>query len=157
MCPFQVIRPRRAKNTNGEWRIIVNDVTAQNRAGERFYLTQTARIERCSESGNPCPIIPGKAIITGRISSMLFEKYSNQSVKIKTQCNFFFLNICETEDEYPSLCIQKYNVHRMMVFDPFQYYLPFAVETFILPSSCNCVAGDWSPEIGEEENAQCKV
>ena len=74
MCPFQVIRPRRAKNTNGEWRIIVNDVTAQNRAGERFYLTQTARIERCSESGNPCPIIPGKAILTGIISSMLFEK-----------------------------------------------------------------------------------
>ena len=89
MCPFQVIRPRRAKNTNGEWRIIVNDVTAQNRAGERFYLTQTARIERCSESGNPCPIIPGKAIVTGTISSMLFEKCSNQS-KIKTKCNFFF-------------------------------------------------------------------
>ena len=157
MCPFQVIRPRRAKNTNGEWRIIVNDVTAQNRAGERFYLTQTARIERCSESGNPCPIIPGKAIVTGTISSMLFEKYSYQSVKIKHDVISSFLNICETEDEYPSLCIQKYNVHRMMVFDPFQYYLPFAVETFILPSSCNCVAGDWSPEIAEEENAQCKV
>ena len=74
MCPFQVIRPRRAKNTNGEWRIIVNDVTAQNRAGERFYLTQTARIERCSESGNPCPIIPGKIIVAGTISFIPFEK-----------------------------------------------------------------------------------
>ena len=56
---IQIIRPRRAKNTVGEWRIIVNDVTAENKAGERFYLTQTARIERCSGRGNPCPFIPG--------------------------------------------------------------------------------------------------
>ena len=60
---LQIIRPRRAKNTVGEWRIIVNDVTAENKAGERFHLTQTARIERCSGHGNPCPIIPGKNIL----------------------------------------------------------------------------------------------
>ena len=56
---FQVVRPLRALNTAGEWRIVVNGVTAENKAGDRFYLTQSARVERCKGHGNSCPVVPG--------------------------------------------------------------------------------------------------
>ena len=76
----QVIRPRRAKNNVGEWRIIVNDVIAENKAGERFSLTQTARIERCAGHGDPCPIVPGKKVFV--LSLHLFSSLTLENESI---------------------------------------------------------------------------
>ena len=42
---------------------------------------------------------------------------------------------------YPSKCVQKYTYHRLLVYNPKDYYYPFKVESFKLPSSCDCVAG----------------
>ena len=64
LCPSEVttVRPRRALNDKGQWKIIVNRVTADNK-GSRFYMTQSAKIEICKKHGKPCPIIPGMFII----------------------------------------------------------------------------------------------
>ena len=47
LCPSDVkyAMPKRARNVNGEWRVVVNDV---------HYYTQTARMETC--------LTPGKLI-----------------------------------------------------------------------------------------------
>ena len=39
---------------------------------------------------------------------------------------------------YPSACVQQSSVQRLLVFDPSDYYQPFAVETFRLPAACAC-------------------
>ena len=39
---------------------------------------------------------------------------------------------------YETKCLQKSIYHRFLVFDPYDHYLPFAVETFKLPSACAC-------------------
>jgi len=42
---------------------------------------------------------------------------------------------------YESKCIQKSIYHRALVFDPTDYYFPFAIENFKLPASCACFVG----------------
>ena len=42
---------------------------------------------------------------------------------------------------YQSSCLQKSAVHRMLVFDEYDHYSPFAIETFKLPSACACALG----------------
>ncbi len=42
---------------------------------------------------------------------------------------------------YASKCVQKYTYHRLLVYNPQDYYYPFKVESFRLPSSCDCVTG----------------
>ena len=37
-------------------------------------------------------------------------------------------------------CVQKHTYQRLVVFNPDDYYLPFAVESFKIPSSCDCYA-----------------
>ena len=37
-----------------------------------------------------------------------------------------------------SYCHQKNIYHRFLVYDPYETYYPFSVETFKLPSSCSC-------------------
>ncbi|XP_057378156.1 protein spaetzle-like [Daphnia carinata] len=42
---------------------------------------------------------------------------------------------------YESKCLQKSIYHRFLVYDPTDYYFPFAIETFKLPASCACFVG----------------
>ena len=44
-------------------------------------------------------------------------------------------------DCYESKCLQKSIYHRFLVFDPTDYYFPFAIENFKLPASCACFVG----------------
>ena len=55
LCPSltSYITPRRAVNTAGKWRIVVNGVKAHYET-----LTQTARIEQCTSAGEACPLVP---------------------------------------------------------------------------------------------------
>lgn len=55
ICPSEVsyVRPRRAVNTKGHWRTIVNNV----KVGYDLF-TQTARIEQCLSYGKSCPLVP---------------------------------------------------------------------------------------------------
>merc|ERR1712008_8196 len=91
------VTPKRAINSHGQWRIIVNQVQAHYET-----LTQTARVEACAHAGSPCPLVP--------------------------EC-------------YETKCVQKYNYHRFLVYDPYDYYFPFAIESFKLPASCACFNG----------------
>ena len=42
---------------------------------------------------------------------------------------------------YATKCLQKFIYHRFLVYNPYDYYFPFAIESFKLPSSCACVNG----------------
>ncbi|MPC65102.1 neurotrophin 1-like [Portunus trituberculatus] len=97
LCPSATayVRPLRAINTEGKWRVIVNNVEVHYQT-----LTQTARVEECLTAGDACPLVP--------------------------EC-------------YGSTCLQKSIYHRFLVYDPYDYYLPFSIETFALPSSCACL------------------
>merc|ERR1712183_307180 len=102
LCPSETayIRPLRAVNTEGKWRVIINNLEAHYET-----LTQTTRIEECGTSGDACPLVP--------------------------EC-------------YESKCLQKSIYHRLAVFDPYDRYFPFAVETFKLPASCACLLGAYT-------------
>ena len=107
LCPSEVgyIRPLRAINSEGHWRIVVNNVKAHYEQ-----LSQTARVEQCLAPGAPCPLVP--------------------------EC-------------YLTKCVQKSVYHRFLVYDPYDYYFPFAIESFKLPSACACYNGHYSePHLG---------
>nr|XP_045615539.1 putative protein TPRXL [Procambarus clarkii] len=97
LCPSETayVRPLRAENTEGKWRVIVNNIKAHY-----VTLTQSTRIEECLKSGQACPLVP--------------------------EC-------------YESKCLQKSIYHRFLVYDPYDQYFPFAIETFKLPASCACL------------------
>ena len=105
LCPSVVdyIRPLRAINTEGQWRVVVNNVKAHYET-----LSQTARVEHCLTIGQPCPLVP--------------------------EC-------------YDTQCTQKTIYHRFLVYDPYDYYFPFAIETFPLPLGCACHNGHYSEPI----------
>ncbi|XP_046453980.1 protein spaetzle-like [Daphnia pulex] len=42
---------------------------------------------------------------------------------------------------YESKCVQKNIFHRFLVYNPYDYAFPFAIEKFKLPGSCGCVVG----------------
>jgi len=42
---------------------------------------------------------------------------------------------------YDSKCVQKSIIHRFLIYDPYDQYFPFAIETFKLPASCACYVG----------------
>ncbi|XP_068216680.1 neurotrophin 1-like [Palaemon carinicauda] len=44
---------------------------------------------------------------------------------------------------YESRCLQKNIYHRFLVYDPYDQYFPFAIDTFKLPSSCACMLGEY--------------
>ena len=102
LCPStsSYVKPLRAVNTEGKWRIIVNQVDSYG-----FKLDQHVRLEECSEAEVACPLIPS----------------------------------C-----YESKCLQKQIYHRFLVFDPYDYYFPFTIETFKLPASCACFVAEFS-------------
>ena len=99
LCPSvtSYVKPLRAKNTDGKWRVIVNNI-------ESHYITytQTTRLEECTSAGDACPHVP----------------------------------VC-----HESRCLQKNIYHRFLVYDPYDQYFPFAIETFKLPASCACFLG----------------
>ncbi|XP_063840981.1 uncharacterized protein LOC135089346 isoform X2 [Scylla paramamosain] len=99
LCPSETayVRPLRAVNTEGKWRVIVNGIKVHYEI-----LTQTTRLEECLSPGYVCPLVP--------------------------RC-------------YESKCLQKSIYHRFLVYDPYDQYFPFAVETFKLPASCACLLG----------------
>ncbi|XP_064113521.1 neurotrophin 1-like [Macrobrachium nipponense] len=102
LCPSDTsyVKPLRAVNARGIWRIIVNDVDIFFKS-----IVQSVRIEECLTSGDACPLVPA----------------------------------C-----YDTQCLQKSVYHRFLVYDPFDYYFPFAIETFKLPASCACVIGAYA-------------
>ncbi|XP_076059625.1 neurotrophin 1-like [Oratosquilla oratoria] len=102
LCPSETayVRPLRAQNTDGKWRIIVNNVDVHYET-----LTQTTRIEECLTSGEACPLVP--------------------------HC-------------YESKCLQKSAYHRFLVYDAYDQYFPFAIESFKLPASCACFLGAYT-------------
>jgi len=102
LCPSETayIRALRAVNTEGKWRVVVNNIKVHYKT-----FTQTSRIEECLTSGDACPLVP--------------------------EC-------------YESKCLQKSIYVRLAVFDPYDRYFPFAVETFKLPASCACLLGAYT-------------
>ncbi|KAK4317688.1 hypothetical protein Pmani_008497 [Petrolisthes manimaculis] len=102
LCPSGTayVRPLRAVNTDGKWRVIVNNVDVHYET-----LTQTTRVEECLTSGDACPLVP---------------------------------------DCYESKCLQKSIYHRFLVYDSYDQYFPFAIETFKLPASCACLLGAYT-------------
>ena len=42
---------------------------------------------------------------------------------------------------YETKCLQKSIYHRFLVYDAYDHYFPFAIETFQLPSACACYNG----------------
>lgn len=104
LCPSVTayVRPLRAVNTDGKWRIIVNNVEIHYQT-----LTQTTRVEQCVAQGDACPLVP--------------------------EC-------------YGSSCLQKSIYHRFLIYDPYDYYHPFAIETFKLPASCACLLAAYTLE-----------
>eukprot|EP00096_Caligus_rogercresseyi_P011833 TRINITY_DN4793_c0_g1_i1.p1 TRINITY_DN4793_c0_g1~~TRINITY_DN4793_c0_g1_i1.p1 ORF type:complete len:252 (-),score=62.71 TRINITY_DN4793_c0_g1_i1:581-1336(-) len=102
LCPSSTdyVMPLRAINSQGKWRIIVNNVKAHYET-----LSQTVRVEQCSSQGSPCPLVP--------------------------EC-------------YETKCVQKSLYHRFLTYDPYDYYFPFAIESFKLPASCACTSGTFA-------------
>ena len=99
LCPSEStrIQPLRALNSEGKWRIVVNGI----KVGYEI-LTQTAAIDECISTDEPCPLVP--------------------------HCN-------------ESKCLQKSIFQRLLVYDPYDVYFPFAIDTFKLPKSCSCFLG----------------
>ncbi|CAG0880219.1 unnamed protein product [Cyprideis torosa] len=104
ICPSETIyaRPLRAKNTDGKWRVIVNNVKV-----DYDEFTQSVRLETCLTPGSKCPLIP---------------------------------------DCYETSCLQKWIYHRFVVYDSYDQYFPFAIESFRLPASCACKAEAFAPD-----------
>jgi len=46
-------------------------------------------------------------------------------------------------DCYTTSCNQKNIYHRFLVYDPYDHYFPFAMDTFKLPASCACHNGPY--------------
>ncbi|XP_050691860.1 protein spaetzle-like [Eriocheir sinensis] len=55
LCPSATayVRPLRAVNTEGKWRVIVNGIKVHYET-----LTQTTRLEECLKEGYACPLVP---------------------------------------------------------------------------------------------------
>ena len=57
LCPssVQYVKPVRAINSKGEWRIVLNHLKVKD-----DFISQTIRVELCDNPGQKCPKIPGK-------------------------------------------------------------------------------------------------
>jgi len=77
---------------------------------------------------------------------------NNIEVHYKTLTQFARIEECLTAGEacplvpacYETKCLQKSAYHRFLVYNPYDHYFPFAVETFKLPASCACLMGSFS-------------
>ena len=64
---------------------------------------------------------------------LFIEKSCHADVHTKFLKYFFVIAAC-----YETECVQKFTFHRLLIFNPYEYYLPFAMETFRFPASCDC-------------------
>lgn len=72
------------------------------------------------------------------------ESYGTQySQTVRTEeCEIVVGSSCPLVPNcYNSKCVQKFIFQRFMVYDPYDYTFPFAIEKFKLPSSCDCAVG----------------
>ena len=61
------------------------------------------------------------------------------------------LELCLTPGEtcpltpapYKTECVQKASYHRFLVYDPYDEYLPFSIDSFKLPTACACYAPEF--------------
>lgn len=58
-------------------------------------------------------------------------------VKVGTACAL-------VPDCYDSKCTQKEIFHRFLVYNPYDYDFPFAIEKFKMPSTCACAVSAFS-------------
>ncbi len=110
LCPSEIdyVQPLRGLNSMGKWKVIVNKV----RAGYGVTLTQNARFEECTTSGQKCPLVP---------------------------------------QDYQTRCIQKATYQRFLVYDPYDEYSPFSIDSFKVPTACGCMSPEYyTPEELEE-------
>ncbi len=63
-----------------------------------------------------------------------------QTVRIE-QCHGYGYRCRLIPECYESQCVQKFTYHRFLVYNPKDYYYPFKVESFKMPSSCDCLTG----------------
>ena len=119
LCPSLTgyVTPLRAVNTAGKWRIVVNGVKAHYET-----LTQTARLEECTGAGEACPLVPA-CYNTQCIQKNIYHRFGNM------HCVIIWL---------------KPFIFRFLVYDPYDHYFPFAIETFKPPSSCACHNGPFA-------------
>lgn len=67
-------------------------------------------------------------------------KYT-QSARVE-ECDVKVGSACPlVPDCYDSKCVQKEVFHRFLVYNPYDYDFPFAIEKFKMPSACACVVG----------------
>ena len=114
LCPSTVkyVKPVRAINSKGEWRIVLNHLRSKD-----DFISQTIRVELCVDPGQHCPKVPGNL--------QCFQTTYDLKYRLFAECVI-------------TKCVQKHTYQRFLVFNPSDYYLPFAVESFKIPSSCDC-------------------
>ncbi len=123
LCPSETkyIQPLRAVNVHGKWRIIVNHVKAH------YELLSQVKDE--INLFSLCPIHP---------FFYFFKKFQTARVE---ECTTPGSHCPLVPECYETKCLQKSIYHRFLVYDPYDKYLPFAIESFRLPSACACYNG----------------
>ncbi|CAB4065785.1 unnamed protein product [Lepeophtheirus salmonis] len=87
-----------------------------------------------------------------RLKSLVEETYlcpSETKLTTKTLTQTTRVEHCSTPGShcplvpecYETKCVQKSIYHRFLTYDPYDQYLPFAIESFKLPASCACYNG----------------
>ena len=116
LCDTSVkyVKPVRAINSKGDWRIVLNHLKAKDE-----FISQSVRMELCQNPGQKCPKVPSECFTPAYVS--------------KIYCIFFLIPGCVW-----TKCVQKHTYHRLLVYNPTDYYLPFSIESFKIPSSCDC-------------------
>lgn len=118
-----------------------NSVDGLKKLGEETYLcpssTEYIQPMRAVNTDGKWRIIVNKA-----------ESYGHeftQTVRIE-ECQAPVGKACPLVPScYESKCVQKNVFHRFLVYDPYDPYFPFAMESFKLPASCGCVVGAFFP------------
>ena len=151
------LMPLRAINTAGKWRIVVNGVKAHYETLTQvlsfdnqifdtcfgilrlpewrsvqhpappvllYQPAMTPTVYRCHEDWRAIFIL---LTILVQAILMLTIPFSPQNTKQQLLMLFSLL--------------QKSLYHRFLVYDPYDKYFPFAIETFKLPASCACYNG----------------
>ncbi len=118
-----------------------NSVDELNRLGDETYLcsSSTAYVQPLRAVN-----VEGKwRIIVNKVESYGY-KYA-QTARIE-ECDAPVGTTCTLVPScYDSKCVQKSVFHRFLVFDPYDQYFPFAIESFKLPASCACVVAAFFP------------
>lgn len=118
-----------------------NSVDYLNKLEEETYLcpSETAYVQPLRAAN-----VEGKwRIIVNNVESYGY-KYT-QTARLE-ECHVPVGSSCPLVPScYESKCVQKNVFHRFLVYDPYDQYMPFAIEKFKLPASCACVVGAFFP------------